>query len=95
MLPGLSLSINLWKVSEGRSPLTLIPSPATCAVGSEALLCKAFLTPFAARRVVGEQANGAILGGKGSLGVFRDTWAEHEADLIAENALEAVKAIIQ
>ena len=34
-------------------------------------------------------------GGKGSLGVFRDTWAEHEADVIAENALEAVKAIIQ
>ena len=32
-------------------------------------------------------------GGKGSLGEFRSTWAQHEADLIAENALEAVKAI--
>ena len=34
-------------------------------------------------------------GGKGSLGEFRDTWKEHEADIIAENALEAVKSIIE
>ncbi len=33
-------------------------------------------------------------GGKGSLGEFRNTWAGHEADVIAENALEAVKAIV-
>ncbi len=33
-------------------------------------------------------------GGKGSLGEFRDTWAGYEADIIAENALEAVKEII-
>lgn len=33
-------------------------------------------------------------GGQGSLGAFRHTWAAHEADLVAENALEAVKAII-
>ncbi len=32
-------------------------------------------------------------GGKGSLHEFRHTWADHEADLIAENALEAVKMI--
>ena len=34
-------------------------------------------------------------GGQGSLGEFRDTWAGYEAHLIAENALEAVKAIIK
>lgn len=33
-------------------------------------------------------------GGKGSLGEFRNTWAEYKADMIAENALEAVKRII-
>ena len=33
-------------------------------------------------------------GGKGSLGEFRDTWKDHEADIIAENALEAVKSIL-
>lgn len=32
-------------------------------------------------------------GGKGSLHEFRDTWAGHDADLIAENALEAVKLL--
>ena len=32
-------------------------------------------------------------GGKGSLHEFRDTWAEYEADDIAENALEAVKLL--
>lgn len=34
-------------------------------------------------------------GGQGSLGEFRDTWAGYEAHMIAENALEAVKAIIK
>ena len=34
-------------------------------------------------------------GGQGSLGKFRDTWAGYEAHMIAENALEAVKAIIK
>ena len=33
-------------------------------------------------------------GGRKSLGEFRYTWAEHEADIIAENALEAVKMIL-
>lgn len=33
-------------------------------------------------------------GGKGSLGEFRHTWAGYEADIIADNAFEAVKAII-
>lgn len=33
-------------------------------------------------------------GGKGSLGEFRHTWASYEADIIADNAFEAVKAII-
>ena len=32
-------------------------------------------------------------GGKGSLHEFRDTWAGYDADLIAENALEAVKLL--
>ncbi len=32
-------------------------------------------------------------GGKGSLYEFRYTWVDHQADLIAENALEAVKMI--
>ncbi len=30
-------------------------------------------------------------GGKDSLGKFRSTWADHEADMIADNVLEAVK----
>ena len=34
-------------------------------------------------------------GGKGSIGEFRHTWSGHEADLIAENALEAVKMILK
>ena len=34
-------------------------------------------------------------GGRKSLGEFRHTWAEHEADIIAENALEAVKMILR
>lgn len=34
-------------------------------------------------------------GGKGSLGEFRDTWAKYEADIIADDALEAVKAILK
>ncbi len=34
-------------------------------------------------------------GGKRSLGEFRHTWADHEADIIAENALEAVKVIVK
>ena len=34
-------------------------------------------------------------GGKGSLGEFRYTWSEYEADFIADNALEAVKIILQ
>ena len=33
-------------------------------------------------------------GGKASLGAFRHTWSAYEADLIAENAYEAVKALI-
>ena len=33
-------------------------------------------------------------GGKDSLGIFRDTWRGYEADIIADNALEAVKRII-
>lgn len=33
--------------------------------------------------------------GKGSLGAFRHTWAEHEADIIAENALAAVESIVK
>lgn len=32
-------------------------------------------------------------GGKDSLGKFRDTWADHEADMIADNVLEAIKEI--
>ena len=32
-------------------------------------------------------------GGRASLGEFRHTWANHDADLIAENALEAVRII--
>ena len=34
-------------------------------------------------------------GGKRSLGEFRHTWADHEADIIAENALEGVKLILE
>ncbi len=34
-------------------------------------------------------------GGKGSLGEFRHTWADYEADIIAGNALEAVKVILK
>ena len=33
-------------------------------------------------------------GGKESLGIFRDTWRGYEADIIADNAFEAVKRII-
>ena len=33
-------------------------------------------------------------GGWASLNEYRSTWADHEADLIAENALEAVKIIV-
>ena len=33
-------------------------------------------------------------GGKDSLGIFRDTWGNYEADIIADNALEAVRKII-
>jgi len=33
-------------------------------------------------------------GGKASLDEFRHTWADHDADLIADNAFEAVKMII-
>ena len=33
-------------------------------------------------------------GGKDSLGIFRDEWKDYEADIIAANALEAVKKII-
>lgn len=33
-------------------------------------------------------------GGKRSLNEFRHTWADYEADIIADNALEAIKAII-
>lgn len=34
-------------------------------------------------------------GGKASLGEFRNTWEEYDADIIAENALEAVRCIIE
>ena len=34
-------------------------------------------------------------GGKESLGTFRHTWAEYEAHIIADNALEAVRAILK
>ena len=34
-------------------------------------------------------------GGQGSLGEFRHTWADYEADIIADNALEAVKNILE
>ena len=34
-------------------------------------------------------------GGKGSLGEFRHTWADYEADIIADNALEAIKTILK
>lgn len=34
-------------------------------------------------------------GGKGSLGEFRHTWADYEADLIADNAFEAVRSILK
>lgn len=34
-------------------------------------------------------------GGKASLGEFRHTWACHNADLIADNAFEAVKMITE
>lgn len=33
-------------------------------------------------------------GGRDSLGVFRDTWRGYEADFVAENALEAVRSIL-
>ncbi len=33
-------------------------------------------------------------GGQASLGEFRDTWVGHEADVIAENVLEAVRKIL-
>ena len=33
-------------------------------------------------------------GGKDSLGKFRDTWADHEADLIADDVLDAICKII-
>ena len=32
--------------------------------------------------------------GRASLDVFRHTWANYEADIIAENALEAIKQIV-
>lgn len=32
-------------------------------------------------------------GGKDSLGKYRNTWADHEADMIAENVLEAIMSI--
>ena len=47
-----SLLIPAIEVSEGQSPPILVPNPATCAVGSEALRSKAFLAPFAARQAV-------------------------------------------
>ena len=34
-------------------------------------------------------------GGKASLGEFRHTWAHHDADLIADDAFEAVKTITE
>jgi len=37
------LLISLWEVSEGLSPPTSNPNPATCAVGSEALRSKVSL----------------------------------------------------
>ena len=41
------------EVSEGRSPLIVNPKPVTCAVVSEPLRSKGFLSPFAARGAVG------------------------------------------
>ena len=32
-------------------------------------------------------------GGKDSLGKFRDTWKDHEADMVEENVLEAVRKL--
>lgn len=32
-------------------------------------------------------------GGKDSLGKFRETWADHTADIIADNVLEAIKQL--
>ena len=32
---------------------------------------------------------------KRSLGEFRHTWSDHKADIIADNALEAVMAILK
>ena len=32
-------------------------------------------------------------GGKDSLGVYRDTWRQHDADIIADNVFEAVRSI--
>ena len=34
-------------------------------------------------------------GGKASLGEFRHTWSNHSADLIADDAIKAVKMIIE
>lgn len=34
-------------------------------------------------------------GGQASLGEFRNTWAEHEADFIAENAYEAMRIVLE
>ena len=34
-------------------------------------------------------------GGQGSLGEFRHTWADYKADIIADNALESVKNILE
>lgn len=34
-------------------------------------------------------------GGKGSLKEFRHTWAEYEAHIIADNALQAVRAVLK
>jgi len=53
-----------WEVSEGRSPPTLVPKLTTCASASEALLSKAFLTPFAARRAVRRVGKRCFFGGK-------------------------------
>ena len=53
-------------------PSDCIPTPATCAVGSEASRQQGFLTPSAARRAEGEQAEGAFLAEKISVGeLFR------------------------
>jgi len=41
------------EVLEGRSPPIAKPKPATCAVVSEPLRSKEFLSPFAARRAKG------------------------------------------